>query len=624
MPDRARLEIESSRPSVYAPIGDYGLIGDCRTAALISRDGSIDWLCVPRFDSPSVFAALVDQERGGRFRIRPVGSFETVRRYVGESAALETTFRSGTGVLRLTDVMPVASEADKRRELWPDHEILRVLECLEGEVRIEVAFDPRPQYGRLTPEFVETGAGGLICQEGPLALALRSELPLQPARGPGGARGEAVLRRGDRRSLSLVVAHGLPLVTAPLGHAAGARLHRSVRWWQEWASGCRYDGPYRDAVVRSALTLKLMTYAPSGAIVAAPTTSLPEHVGGVRNWDYRFCWLRDASMTLRALLELGYGIEGEAFLSWILHATRLTWPELQILYDVYGESRLPERELPYLEGYAGSRPVRIGNAAADQLQLDTYGEVMDAAYQYIEYGGRLDRTTGRMLAGLAKTVCRRWREPDEGIWETRGGRRHHTYSKAMCWIALDRLVRLARAGHIPGPIVDLERELALIRAAIETHGYSERARSYVSVFDGEEVDASLLLLLLYGYADASAPRMRATCARVHERLGVNGLLHRYLDDDGLSGREGAFGICSFWAVECRALEGDSEGAARAFDHVLSFANDLGLFAEEIDPATGAALGNFPQAFTHVGLINAALTLAGRSSHRTTAGEEKRT
>ncbi|RPI55138.1 MAG: glycoside hydrolase family 15 protein [Acidobacteria bacterium] len=602
--------IDSDR-SAYRPIGDYALIGDCRSAALVSGIGSIDWLCWPRFDSPSLFAALLDCRRGGRFRIAPADPFTTRRRYVGETAVLETTFQTEHGVARLTDLMPVASEAEKAGTLGPDHELLRRIECLAGKVDIEVLFDPRPDYGRVIPRLHDQKAFGLVCEYRGEVVALQSEIPLEAGLEPG-ARGRVRLQAGDARMLSVTYNRWLPVVLSPMGRAAEHRIARSIAWWEGWmGEGCRYEGPHADAVRRSVITLKLLTYAPSGALVAAPTASLPEAIGGVRNWDYRYCWLRDASLTLRAFDDLGFAIESEAFLSWVLHATRLTWPELQVLYDVYGESRIPESNLDHLEGYSRSVPVRIGNAAVDQLQLDTYGEVIDAAWRHVERGGRLDRTTARTLAGLGDTVVLRWHEPDEGIWEPRSGRQHHTHSKAMCWIALDRLVNLCERHHVPAEAARFAREREAIREAIETHGYSERLGSYVSIFDAETVDASLLLLSLMGYADPQSPRMRGTLARVRERLGVNGLLYRYLDeDDGLVGSEGAFGICSFWSVEARALQGDVAAARGEFEHVLSFANDVGLFAEELDPRTGAAIGNFPQAFTHVGLINAAVTLAG--------------
>ena len=594
------------------PIGDYAIVGDCRSAALVSKAGSIDWLCLPRFDSPSIFANLLDPDDGGRFAICPHAPFDVTRRYIGQSNILETTFTTQTGMLRLTDMMPVASEADKARELFPDHEILRKVECLEGTVNIDVVFDPRPDYARGIPRLLECSTLGCFYEYGAQILALRSDVPLETSAAVPGLIGHAMLRSGDLRYLSMTFAHGYPAVVAPLGEAADARITRSIGWWQTWASQCKYDGPYAGAVIRSALTLKLLTYAPTGAMVAAPTTSLPERIGGERNWDYRYCWIRDASLTMRALLDLGFGVEGEAFLSWLLHATRLTWPALQILYDVYGESRLPEKELQHLKGYAGSRPVRVGNDAARQLQLDTYGEVIDASYQYAVRGGALDRKTQKMLAGLGKTVCQRWREPDEGIWEPRGGRQHHTHSRVTCWVALDRLIKLHEMGRLRETVPKFAKEREAIREEIERRGYNEQLRSYVGVLDGDAVDASLLLLGLNGYADPMSVRMRNTYRCIRERLGVDGLLFRYASPDGLPPGEGAFGICGFWGVELLARQGDIEGASRNFEHLLSFANDVGLFAEEMDPETGSALGNFPQAFTHVGLINAALAIAGKT------------
>ena len=601
--------MSDSSESAYRRIGDYALIGDCRSAALVSSTGSIDWLCWPRFDSPSIFAALLDAGRGGCFSITPVEPFTMTRRYAGASAVLETTFRTTSGVARLTDLMPVASEIEKGRELWPDRELLRRVECIAGTVEIEVVFDPRPDYGRVVPVLVDQRAFGLVCEHRGQILALQSEIPLTTGSGRG-ACGRARLEAGQTRTLSLTYNRWLPAIISAMGDGAADRVARSLAWWDTWIRECRYDGPYADAVRRSVVTLKLLTYAPSGAVIAAPTTSLPEEIGGTRNWDYRYCWLRDASMTLRAFDDLGFTIESEAFLSWLLHATRDTWPDLQVLYDVYGESHIPESLLEHLEGYARSGPVRVGNAAIDQLQLDTYGEVIDAAWRHVERGGQLDRTTARTLVGLGDVVVRRWQEPDEGIWEPRSGRRHRTHSKAMCWVALDRLVRLCERRHVQGDAARFARVRDTIREMIESRGYSARLGSYVSVFDGETVDASLLLLSLMGYADPQSARMRGTRARVRERLGAGGLLYRYLNgNDGLTGAEGAFGICSFWGAEACALQGDVATARGEFEHILSFGNDVGLFAEEIDPATGAAIGNFPQAFTHVGLINAAVTIA---------------
>lgn len=596
----------SARPS----IGDYAIIGDSRTAALVSREGSLDWLCLPRFDSPSVFGAILDARRGGRFAVHPVAPSSSQRRYVGDTNVLETTFQAPGGVLRLTDFMPVATEAEKRRQLWPEHEVLRLVECVSGEVEVEVACDPRPDYGRARARFEKLGALGyrMFLRTG--CLMLRSDLALELS-ADGMLAGRERLAAGDRRWIALGHATDEPAVLPMLGAGADERLRQTLAWWEGWAARCSYAGTHREAVVRSALALKLMAYAPSGAVIAAPTTSLPEVLGGSRNWDYRYCWLRDASFTTRALFELGYGEEATAFLSWLLQSTRLTWPELQIMYDVYGGTQLKEEELTELEGLAGSRPVRIGNAAKDQLQLDIYGEVVEAAAHFVELGGHLDRASARMLLGLGTTVCERWREPDEGIWEVRSGRRHHTFSKAMCWVALDRLIRLHEKDQLDAPMREFSAQREAIGREIEEHGYNERLGSYVAEFDGDEVDASLLLLGLHGYADPRSARMRSTSAAIRERLGVDGLLYRYPPvSDGLPGREGAFGICSFWACQLRALQGEKADATAEFEHLLSFANDVGLFAEEIAPDTGAGLGNFPQAFTHIGLINAALALDG--------------
>jgi GH15 family glucan-1,4-alpha-glucosidase len=608
----------------YPPIDDYALIGDCRSAGLISRDGSLDWLCLPRFDSPSIFAAVLDAKNGGRFLVRPVGEFRTERRYLANTNVLETVFRTPTGACVLRDLMSVSSEEDKRAHLTPEHEVLRELEGLEGEVEVEILYDPRPDYARVRPLLEQRGALGLRCEVDGASLTLRSELPLELADGDRCARGVARIRSGEHRYLSLTYSAEAPAVVPLLGEAARGRIERTVRWWQEWANRCTYNGPYREAVVRSALALKLMTYAPSGALVAAPTTSLPETIGGVRNWDYRYCWLRDASFTLRALFALGYREEAEAYTGWLLHATRLTWPELHVLYDVFGEARLPEQELPHLEGYAGSRPVRIGNDAQGQLQLDVYGEVINGAARLLDRGGRFDRDTSRMLDGLGRTVCRRWREPDEGIWEGRSGRFHNTHSKVLCWVALDRLIVMHEAGYLEVSVDLFRKERDEIRKEIEARGYNERIGSYTRTFDGEEMDASLLTLPLYGYIEGKHPRMRSTCARIHEKLARDELVYRYETgtDDGLPPGEGAFGLCSFWAVECVAHGGNVEGATRTFEQLLPYANDVGLFAEEIDPDTGAALGNFPQAFTHIGLINAALTLAEYRDENAFVGRDR--
>jgi len=596
-----------------AKIQDYAIIGDCRSAALVSKYGSLDWLCWPQFDSSAVFSALLDPAKGGFWSIRPVGSFDTERSYVHDSNVLKTCFTSPNGRTTLTDFMPVASEAFKRENLVPDHELVRQLQCTDGEMQVEIVFRPRADYGDRRLDLREFKNFGLRMDVGRGAYWLRSSIPLQI--GSDGARTCVSLRAGDRLQFSLTYGEQSPTVLPALGESVTAAIDRSVQWWQRWAARALYDGPYRNEVLRSALVLKLLAYAPSGAIVAAPTTSLPENLGSSLNWDYRYCWLRDASLTIRAMLALGYVEEAESFLTWMLHATRLTQPKLQVLYTVFGRTGVEETELPFLSGYCGSRPVRIGNAAKDQFQLDIYGEVIDATAQYAPHVGEYDRTTQKVLIGFGKYVATNWNQPDEGIWEPRSGRQNHTYSRLMCWTALDRLLALSEKGMLSGvPAGWFATEREKIREEIENRGWNEQIQSYVSALDGDQVDASLLRIPWYGFESANSDRMQRTYKRICDKLSDNSLVFRYPAQPS----EGAFGICSFWAVEDLAIGGGTPEQAHArFRHLLRYQNDVGLFAEEIDPKTGDALGNFPQAFTHVGLISAAFSLQERDRQQPT-------
>lgn len=590
-------------------IQDHGFIGNCRAAALVSKRGTIDWLCWPRFDSPSIFGALLD-EGAGHWSLQPVAPFTSSQRYLDGTNLLETRFSTQEGSAVLIDLMPVASEEEKRREFVPEHEILRVVRCEQGAIEMETLFRARPGYGLRTPRIRNAGPIGVRLHTEHGLLNLRADFPLSVSEGE--VRGRKRLRAGEALHLSLVFVPDRLAVLPPLGEWSRRAIDRSARWWRSWLSTLDYEGPSREMVERSALALRLLVFAPSGAVVAAPTTSLPERVGADLNWDYRYCWLRDASLTARALLGLGFYAEAEAFVSWLLHSTRLTQPELRILYDVYGKRAPSEKELVDLQGYRNSKPVRIGNAAIKQVQLDVYGEVIDAVTHFVRSGGKLDRETEGMLTAFGEYVCKHWPEPDEGIWEPRWGKRYNTHSRVLCWLALDNLLALHHQGQlrrIPAERFAMNR--ALIRSEIEKRAWNPRLQSYVAELDGERVDASSLLLAWHGFEPASSERMRQTYARIRERLGAgDGLLYRYHLPEAK--REGAFGICSFWGVEFLALGGGSiEEAAALFEKLCGYANELGLYAEEIDPATGEALGNFPQAFTHVGLINAALTLSKR-------------
>jgi len=599
--------VSTRADGVYPPIEHYAIIGDCRTAALVSRDGSIDWLCLPDFSAPSVFASVLDRERGGRFSIRPVEEFSVKRRYLGFSPVLETTFQTNSGTVRILDALPVIDGLDS---LNPMREILRIAEGVAGEVELAIRLDPRPGYGRHRPMPKRRGRLGWCYSWFDELLLVQAEVELHCQ--DSALNGSVRIKAGERSCLSLAYVKGDPGIILPLGGAAAERVDRTVVWWRSWTDACSYGGPHREAVLRSAVTLKLLSFALSGAIIAAPTTSLPEAIGGERNWDYRYCWLRDAGLTMAALTELGFHDEARAFLSWLLHATRLTWPKLCVLYDVYGRTNLAEQCLDQLEGYRRSRPVRIGNGAYTQLQLDAYGQVVLAAHAFHAGGGRLESVEGRMLAGLGTVIAECWRESDHGIWEIADPRRHYTFSKVMCWVAFDCLLRLHEQGAIrlrQRHAESFRRERQAVAEMIEARGYHAASRSYASELDGSDVDASLLLLPSLHYKDATDPRMVSTYKRICERLGRDGLLYRYEEGyDRLGSREGAFGICGFWAIENLARRGQVDEAVRAFEHMLAFANDLGLFGEEIDSETGAALGNFPQAFTHAGLINAALAI----------------
>jgi GH15 family glucan-1,4-alpha-glucosidase len=596
-------------------ISDYGAIGDCRSLALVSRQGSIDWLCWPRFDSSSIFGRILDNEKGGFWSITPSQPCRLSRSYVRDSNVLQTHFACSGGAATLTDFMVVFPEKLKGKSLVADHELVRRLVCTEGKIEIEINFCPRSSYGAEPLEIRDRGKLGLRMDIEPGALWLRSNVSL--AIGKEVAHASIVMQAGDVLEFSLSYSEQAPAVLPCLGERLERAIDLSIKWWQQWAAKGNYHGPFREAVVRSALILKLLAYSPSGAVLAAPTTSLPERIGDALNWDYRYCWLRDASLTVRALLGLGYIEEAEGFLTWLLHSTRLTQPELEILYTVFGQRAPREIALGHLSGHCKSHPVRVGNDARNQLQLDVYGEVIDASAQYLEHGGQFSRSTQKVLVGFGKFVAKNWDQPDEGIWEPRTGRQNNTHSRLLCWTALDQLLKLAEKGLLGGvPRESFTRERERIRDQIQRRAWNHRLASYVSVLDGDSLDATLLRIPWYGFEPASSASMKSTYTKVRERLGSrDGLLHRYERNPP----EGAFGICGFWEVEYLALGGGTlTDAEKLFSSLLRFSNDLGLFAEEIDPESGDALGNFPQAFTHVGLISAALTLDEKSRGETPA------
>jgi GH15 family glucan-1,4-alpha-glucosidase len=580
------------------------MIGDCRTAALVSCDGSVDWLCVPHFSGPALFGRLLDED-AGHCSIRPCAAYRATRRYLDGAAVLETVFETANGSARLLDALILR---DGVSPIGPMLELMRVIEADRGvELLIEVR--PRPDYGRKACRLRHRNGIGWSFTWNNEVMNVRSDVALLPA----GDSLRGVTSRGSKAKyrISLSYDKANPTVFPPLGSEADVRLQETIAWWGQWSERCSCGGPYRNAVIRSAITLKQLTYALSGAVVAAPTTSLPEAVGGELNWDYRYCWLRDAGMTVQALVGVGFHEDAWAYLGWLLHATRLTWPKLQVVYDIYGRTELEEKQLEHLSGYRNSRPVRIGNQAHDQLQLDAYGSVILAAETLLSAGMALDATEVRMLRGLGQTVCTEWRKADNGIWEIRGPRRQYTFSKIMCWVALDRLLSLHKKGAVPlGSLAGRFREQRdEIARLIEEQAFNRDLHSYVSELNGDRVAAELLLMAVLGYIEPHNPRFVSTFELIMRRLGRNGLLYRY--EPGYAGfetLEATFGICTFWAIQVLAARGQIDAAERMLENVWSHANDVGLFGEEMDAGTGMPLGNFPQGFTHVGLINAVLAI----------------
>jgi GH15 family glucan-1,4-alpha-glucosidase len=592
-------------PPRETSIEDYAAIGDCRTLALVSRFGSIDWCCIPDFSSPSVFGALLDTERGGRFAMTPRGIVNAVQAYLPQTNVLRTVITCERGEVHLTDFMvPGDGKGDGPQE------IVRLAECVAGSVELEIAFEPRPDYARMAPQIRALGERSWSCSPVAGCFALHTSFPLQ---GDAAAlRGTVKMSQGEAHAAVLAAPANASASPEPLVASARRKRAEATEFWRAWCSACTYQGDHADAVLRSALALKLLTHTSTGALVAAGTTSLPESETGERNWDYRFCWLRDSSLVFDAFTALGFRQESGAFLLWLLHATQRTRPKLQVVYDMYGHADLPEFVLQSLRGYHGIGPVHVGNAASNQVQHDVYGEVMMTAFDYARQGGELDAHERELLAGFAKVVCEIWREPDNGIWEIRSAPRHNTHSKLMCWAALDRILRLGELMPLPIDAQRVASERAAIRADIEQNAWNPQLQSYVGYYGADVTDASLLLIPRVGYIAPDDPRMVATTQRIVQQLSVDhGLLYRYPPDtnyDGLRGGEHLFAICGFWCVDCLARQGRIDEAERMYVKLLELRNPAGLYAEEFGVHDGRPIGNFPQAFSHVGSITAALSL----------------
>jgi GH15 family glucan-1,4-alpha-glucosidase len=579
-------------------IEDHALIGDCHTAALVSRDGTIDWLCWPRFDSPAVFAALLGTEANGSWRIAPTtGGACASRHYRPGTLILETVFETDTGSATLIDCMVPGR-----------HAVVRIVEGRSGSVAMHLDLALRMDYGSAIPWITRLShRHGFTAVAGPDQVVLHSDVKLDGRE----MRHVAAFTVNAGERVHFVLAHGLSYGARPRPPDAEAGLAQTEAYWTEWSGRCTYHGRWQAPVLRSLITLKALSYQPTGGIVAAPTTSLPEQPGGPRNWDYRFCWLRDATFTLLALMHAGYQDEARAWGDWLRRSVAGTPAQVQTLYGLAGERWIMEWEVPWLGGYQGAKPVRVGNAASTQLQLDVYGELIDALYQEAHGGLMRPHASWDLQTALVGHLAEIWEQPDESIWEVRGEPRHFTFSKAMAWVAMDRVIRTAEEFDLDGPLDDWRALRSRIHESVCSHGYNADKGAFVQYYGAEELDASLLLLPLVGFLPADDPRIRGTIDAIGRELMVNGLVQRYRTQkgvDGLPAGEGVFLACSFWYVDCLVLLGRQSEAQALFEKLLGLTNDVGLLAEEYDPVARRQLGNFPQAFSHLALIGAALTL----------------
>ncbi len=612
---------------MYRPLRDYALIGDCQSAALISSEASIDWLCLPRFDSPAIFLRLLDDQKGGFCALEPAQFVKSSRAYVPGTNVLETMLTTRTGQLLVTDFMPINGSPEPSRagqDTLAGQRVIRMLRCSQGNIEVTVHVRPTFNFARDTATFHAESPSAITARSRNDALHVALEGHELHANEEGSIRAAVRLRAGDQYALVLTwTPASQRLLPMSLAGAAQA-LARTHDYWRQWARGCAYEGDYRELLLRSALVLKLMTFEPTGAIVAAPTTSLPEAIGAARNWDYRFCWLRDATFTLIALMNLGYFGEARDFLRFLQRSLGARH-EFQVLYTIERGREAREQELRHLDGYRGSRPVRVGNAAIHQEQLDIFGELIHCVYLYTahpeteEPKGTPPRMFWPVVEAAANFVAAHWREPDNGIWEMRGHRRQFVYSKGSCWLALDRAVRLARHFRVKADLRRWAREREALYQSFNDNGFNPRVGAFVQSYGSSHLDAAVLRLPLMGAIDARDPRMLSTIAQVERRLMRDGVVYRYRSDDRLKGDEGTFAACGFWLADNYVLSGRLEDARRLFEHLVSFANDVGLLSEEIQPESGELLGNFPQAFTHIALINAGIRLSfARQGHKSAA------